>query len=139
MDGDFQRWRRKAEPSAAKLDIDLPRHLAAGSIARRELQRCFGRRLDETAMIDVRLAANELVTNAVVHGVGEIRLLAQAMPDHVRVEVSDQGEGFTVPAEVERGRGLAIVDDVSARWGVFPGSTHVWCHIASGAPGRPPG
>jgi anti-sigma regulatory factor (Ser/Thr protein kinase) len=138
MGSDFNRWLPRSRIRQVKLEIGLPRHLAAGSIARREIQRCYAENLTETVMTDVKLAANELVTNAVVHGIGEIHLSVQSTADHVRIEVIDQGDGFKVPGDATCEKGLAIVDQLAERWGVLAaGSTHVWCHIASRVPVAP--
>lgn len=50
------------------------------------------------------------------------------------VEVIDEGSGFQRNArELEidavSGRGLAIVDAESSRWGIRAGSTHVWFEL----------
>ena len=123
-------------PTRAKLDLVLPRHPAAASIARRELVRCYTRRLDEALLIDITIATNELVSNALEHGVGAIRMQIQALGDHVRLEVSDEGDGFMAPSEPDAHRGLAIVDSLADDWGVKFGSTHVWCDFAI-APRQP--
>src|SRR4051812_5779258 len=107
MDRELHTRRGKSPVKPAKLDIGLPRHLAAGSIARREIGRCFGERLADMLVVDLKLVANELVTNAVVHGVGEISISVHAMPDHVRVEVIDEGDGFAIPSDPTSEKGLA--------------------------------
>jgi signal transduction histidine kinase len=71
---------------------------------------------------DIRLAVSELVTNAVTHtdDGGEVRIWVPSA-EHVRLEVEDTGDGLpavpVTPPEVG-GRGLAIVEAVSERWGV---------------------
>ena len=53
--------------------------------------------------------------------------------DRLRLEVVDEGDGAAEvhrgPADETGGWGLRIVDAVSIRWGVFEGTTHVWCEI----------
>jgi signal transduction histidine kinase len=73
---------------------------------------------------DVMLAASELVTNAVVHGEGDVVVSVWTVPG-VRVEVADSGPGtprlLTARGyDDESGRGLFIVDAVASRWGVLP-------------------
>jgi len=123
-------------PAQARLDLTLPRHPAALSMARRELARCFASRLSEPLMADVTIAANELVGNALEHGVGAIHLQAQDVQDHLRLEVSDEGNGFLAPRHPDSHKGLAIIDSVTTKWGVNPGSTHVWCHFEIAGPRR---
>src|SRR3954447_422995 len=104
MDEGMRRWRSPSGVSKAKLDLGLPRHISAGTMARREVERCFSRRMDEALLGDVKLVVSELVTNAVQHGDGDIRLAVHAMADHVLVEVSDEGRGFVAPGHAPRER-----------------------------------
>lgn len=76
---------------------------------------------------DVVLAVSELVTNAVVHSdcaVGDfIGLTLTAAEDVVCVEVRDPGSLFSAPyvrqePDAESGRGLLIVNEISAEWGI---------------------
>jgi anti-sigma regulatory factor (Ser/Thr protein kinase) len=55
------------------LALDLPRAPAAVQFARSELRR-FERELSTARLGDLQLVVTELVTNAVVHGRGAIRL-----------------------------------------------------------------
>jgi anti-sigma regulatory factor (Ser/Thr protein kinase) len=87
----------------------------------------------------VQLLVTELVTNSVVHAGlrsgEEIELSISRSRAGLRVEVADAGPGFTPapPPEdpfAESGRGLALVDMVSDRWGVERGElTRVWFEI----------
>ncbi|MBG0829242.1 ATP-binding protein [Planomonospora sp. ID67723] len=97
---------------------------------------------DHPAYENVRLATSELVANAAVHAAGgpcDLMLLVLVRTaDLLRVEVTDPGGDSSrpracdaVPDDVERGRGLAIVRELSGgRWGVRDrgalGRT-VWC------------
>ena len=83
------------------------------------------------------LLVSELVTNSVKHSRatnGAIELVACISPDVVRVEVSDDGEGFD-PApladdDAESGRGLQLVHALANRWGRRRGPrTSVWFEI----------
>jgi anti-sigma regulatory factor (Ser/Thr protein kinase) len=84
----------------------------------------------------VVLLTSEVVTNAVLHGQGSLRLGADAHRQFVRVEVMD-GSSATprsreAGADDESGRGMSIVDALAAEWGVTPadpGKT-VWFEVA---------
>ena len=89
------------------------------------------------------LATSEVVTNAILHGRGPVRLRAWKGPTAVRVEVSDAGQRNPQPAtgignDEEAGRGLFILDMVTTRWGALPknpgpGKT-VWFEVDVAAP-----
>jgi anti-sigma regulatory factor (Ser/Thr protein kinase) len=69
------------------------------------------------------LLTSELVTNAVVHARSRIELRIRYQPNGVlRIEVVDESfrEPFrlSAPTEATAGRGLAILDNLAARWGV---------------------
>ena len=90
---------------------------------------------------DAQMLVSELVTNAVSHGRGRIILRAHLDSARLRVEVIDQGSGFEykarrVPWNALHGRGLAIVDALSSRWGISEGTTHVWFEIDRPGPRR---
>ncbi len=90
---------------------------------------------------DMLVAVSELVTNAVRHAeVGpdaRIELQVRRFDDRIRVEVTDEGTGFTKPREVrpleegqDHGCGLAMVDEFADRWGVDGGDgTTVWLEV----------
>jgi anti-sigma regulatory factor (Ser/Thr protein kinase) len=123
----------------ADFELDLPRGPRAPGIARRSLEDWLRSMLGDDEMDDVKLIASELVTNAVVHGRGQIALRAHVDDDRVRVEVIDEGHGFEhvvrrVPFEQLCGRGLAIVDDLAGRWGIHEGTTHVWFEVERPGP-----
>jgi anti-sigma regulatory factor (Ser/Thr protein kinase) len=70
---------------------------------------------------DVALLTSELATNAVLHGQRPIVVTVEAREDRLRVEVEDAAAAMPAELElgpeVERGRGLAIVDAVADEWG----------------------
>ena len=88
-------------------------------------------------MPDAKLLVSELITNSVKYGHGgpvTLEVLSDG-PDHLHVEVIDQGEGFVPvardrPATEVGGWGLHMVETLSDRWGVHEGSTHVWFEIS---------
>ena len=70
------------------------------------------------------LLVSELVTNSVRHSnarQGVIKLVVCLTDSTVRIEVSDDGQGFDPPEaagnEAESGRGLQLVRELCDRWG----------------------
>jgi anti-sigma regulatory factor (Ser/Thr protein kinase) len=88
----------------------------------------------ERHIAPLELAVSELVTNAVVHGEGEIEVRLVAEDDELRLEVADGGGCSTPPrpvrsgSEVPGGWGLRLVEEISHRWGAStgPSQTRVW-------------
>ena len=82
----------------------------------------------------VALAAGELLTNAIVHGQGEVGLSMAFDGEEARIEVSDHGDGRPAvrPADPTGrelgGWGLRIVDQIAHDWGTHrdDGRTVVW-------------
>ena len=86
---------------------------------------------------DLTLVVSELVTNAVVHGAGDVSLALTVDGDAVRIEVADEEPTLDRPApadlDVESGRGLMLVSRVARSWGVRReghGKT-VWADLAT--------
>lgn len=110
----------------------LPPEPAAAATARRFLRGTLHGVPEDTLDI-VLLLTSELVSNAVRHGTGEVRLTLESEdpdePTWVRVGVADDNptpprlrtEVFTeggMPAE--SGRGILLLERLSTRWGVNP-------------------
>ncbi|WP_238431305.1 SpoIIE family protein phosphatase [Streptomyces cavernae] len=92
----------------------------------------------------VLLVVSELVTNALVHTQGAVRLDLTLAADRVRVTVSDSSprapaKPVIVDWEATGGRGLLLVEAMSASWGTVPvgGGKQVWSEIV--VPPREPG
>ncbi|MFK0105215.1 ATP-binding protein [Streptomyces sp. NPDC091217] len=113
----------------------LELHLRATPNAAPELRRHLH---DHT--FDVRLCATELLTNVIEH-VGEgtpvtIHVIGGQAHGRTRIEVTDS-DPRTLPAPLpateaeESGRGLALLDALTDRWGVEQGPDRktVWCEI----------
>jgi len=91
---------------------------------------------------DVTLVVSELVTNALRHGRGEIRLDLRVDPAQVQVSVWDAGRTFQWEQEPAQagaiaGRGLAIVSALAAECGVRDISAtgkSVWCVVHEALP-----
>jgi anti-sigma regulatory factor (Ser/Thr protein kinase) len=87
---------------------------------------------------DMELVASELATNAVRHARTAFVLTLESDGRSVMVSVLDRGMGALVQASVASGldatdgRGLMIVDTLSADWGVNRGTafTKVWACFA---------
>jgi anti-sigma regulatory factor (Ser/Thr protein kinase) len=124
---------------ASRLEFALPRSHEAPGIARRRLGQWLTPRLADAELHKALLLTSELVTNAVMHGHGEITLRAGLDTDRLLVEVIDQGHGFERVLREEDfnsvgGRGLKIVDAESSRWGIHEGTTHVWFELERPGP-----
>lgn len=85
---------------------------------------------------DMLLVVTELVNNAVMHAHGECELRISISPLSLRVEVTDQGAGTPdpLPQSLTRnhGRGLHLVDALTAAWGFEPvdgGGKLVWAEL----------
>jgi anti-sigma regulatory factor (Ser/Thr protein kinase) len=113
-------------------------HIAQARAFVRETLHRWGLLGDEELAHDLVLAASELVTNAIIHGSGEVQVALQLTPAAVRLVVSDEGgrnlprERETVTAGAFSGRGLRIVDQVAAAWGSVRsdrGGTAVWLEM----------
>ncbi len=118
---------------------ELPRGAEAPWQARRSLGDWYGAKLKADELHLAKLLTSELVTNAVLHGRGQITLGARLVDGRLVVEVADEGSGFEYEVgrrgfDHLRGRGLAIVAAESARWGIGDGMTHVWFELAVETP-----
>lgn len=113
--------------------VDIQRDARAPAVARdvlRDLPGAFHRD-------DADLLVTELVTNAVRHGQGEtVRLVLDTTDEGgLLCEVVDDGHGFLPvarpadKADDAGGWGLYLVEQMTRRWGVREGSTHVWFEL----------
>jgi anti-sigma regulatory factor (Ser/Thr protein kinase) len=117
----------------------LPRTVDAPMRTRVQLKEWFEAELDQDELNTAKLLASELVTNAVVHGSGEITLRAGLDGGRLLVEVIDEGSGFEREVRQQDfdqlgGLGLHIVDAAASRWGVREGTTHVWFELEQSGP-----
>ena len=74
---------------------------------------------------EVGLVADELATNAVLHGRSPFTLIVKRDETRVVIEVVDENPRLPTtvkspPALALSGRGLVIVDRLSSKWGVVP-------------------
>lgn len=136
--GDEQRdlWRQPpAPPREARLR--LAPHAADIAVVRRLLRRLLASWRLESLVDegDVELLATETATNAMRHAGTDATVVVRYLGDRVRVEV---GDGSTEVPQLRRaaadelgGRGLSLVDALSARWGVVRtvGGKRVWFEV----------
>jgi anti-sigma regulatory factor (Ser/Thr protein kinase) len=133
---DGARRRFVGEDDARTLFRDFPSIPSAVGAARHSLDGLRSELGDEVHTTVV-LLVSELVTNSVRHSRarhGVVELLACVTRDVVRVEVSDDGQGFEPPPiahdDADSGRGLLLVHELADRWGKPTGlRTSVWFEI----------
>jgi anti-sigma regulatory factor (Ser/Thr protein kinase) len=94
--------------------------------------------LDTDTLATIMLLVSELVTNAVIHpevpAPAEVSLEARLAGAVMRVEITDQGPGFTPsardPARIDGGYGLYLLEKAAAKWGIERGDgTTVWFEV----------
>lgn len=119
----------------------LPQAVDAPGVARRLVAGWFAPGLPDGTVDTAKLLVSELVTNAVIHGHGQVTLRAQILERRLLVDVIDEGDGFDCElpkrdfqAPGVGGWGLRVVDAESSRWGLRPGRSHVWFELE--LPGR---
>ena len=84
---------------------------------------------------DATLLVNELVTNALIHASGPIRVTMSLQSSGLWVDVHDTGVGHVTKRQIDRtatvGRGLQVVDLLCRSWGVLtePDGKHVWFEL----------
>jgi anti-sigma regulatory factor (Ser/Thr protein kinase) len=125
---------------APVLKLALEQNREAPSLARAAITGFSEERnVSPTTLATLTLLVSEVVTNAVIHPdleqPGEIQLCARISQDTIRVEVTDQGSGFTPrPRDAtrsDRGYGLYLVEKQAQRWGVDrTDGTTVWFELA---------
>jgi serine/threonine-protein kinase RsbW len=101
--------------------------------------------LDEAVLDNATLLTSELVTNAIRHtrsgeAGGSVGLMVAAVPDGIRVEVTDSGSAASSPVVKQDsytcdGHGLFLVEAVAREWGCrrSDAGTTVW--FCLGLPG----
>ncbi len=106
------------------------RHLVAAHLTERAVV--------TTLVEDAVLATSELLTNAIVHGLGPIDLRLRTTGREVLLEVQDHAtflpRKLRPTIDDEHGRGLQIVAALARRWGVRPtdDGKSVWCVLSAG-------
>jgi anti-sigma regulatory factor (Ser/Thr protein kinase) len=107
----------------------------AGWRVRQALRQRFAPSLPPRTLIDLTAIVTELVNNSVANGPQRpITVALEVEEAMIRGEIADQGNPATV---IPQGRvaarkghlGLRVVDELTSRWGVYEGSTHVWFEL----------
>lgn len=119
------------------LHVDINRDRRAPASARSAIDALSGD-VNPALIEDTKLLVSELITNSVKYGDGgpvTLEVLSSE-PNHLRVEVIDDGTGFVPVARVRPrtdvgGWGLHLVETLSDCWGVQDGSTHVWFEVSA--------
>lgn len=106
---------------AETVELVLERRSTAPAHARREVTAmCHDLHRDVTTI--ATLLTSELVTNALLHGSGEIEMKVDRTPGQLRVEVQDESDVQPVrqstDVESTRGRGLLLLETLANSWGV---------------------
>ncbi|MFD3905719.1 ATP-binding protein [Streptomyces sp. CB04723] len=82
---------------------------------------------------DARLIVSELVTNAIVHGRGQVTLRLLYRAGLLRIEVIDESlrspQMRTASADDVHGRGLILVDALAHGWGVSNEGRTTWATL----------
>jgi anti-sigma regulatory factor (Ser/Thr protein kinase) len=123
--------------------VRVARAFVAGVL--RELAAPDGAVPDEAVLDNATLLTSELVTNAIRHSRsgetgGSVGLMVAAVPDGIRVEVTDSGSAASSPVVKQDsytcdGHGLFLVEAVAREWGCrrSDAGTTVW--FCLGLPG----
>jgi anti-sigma regulatory factor (Ser/Thr protein kinase) len=118
----------------ARLDLPLGDHAPRAARAAVHAVLTAWGHADVDWLDTAALVTSELVTNAVLHGGGCLGLNVDSHDGRVTISVSD---GSAVvperrPPDARGGRGLAIIESISARWGVHDheGGKRVWVELA---------
>ncbi|MFG2295821.1 SpoIIE family protein phosphatase [Streptomyces sp. NPDC048603] len=93
---------------------------------------------------EIVLAADELITNALVHTAGGGQVSLRLIPERrIRIEVEDSSSALPRRRDAGdwavSGRGLMLVDRLAQAWGVEPRGNGkcVWCEFTVRDPGTP--
>ena len=121
---------------AVDLALNLPPDMSAPGRARAAAKRHLAGEVSPDRLGELFLVISELVSNALVHGRGQVVFRLQLDEGIVRGEVIDQGGGFEHEIRGRglddvSGRGLFLVEALTNRWGVHEGTTHVWFELAA--------
>lgn len=123
------------------LAVSLVATCGAAAQARHIVQRRLGNLVTTRPLEDVLLIISELVTNAVLHGHGDVGIRMTYDGAQIAGTVSDDGHGFTHDVNAPRdppragGRGLHVVDQLTTAWGIHPHLSQVWFEVSAGVVG----
>lgn len=122
--------------------LDLDHTVEAPRLARRFVTKTLQEwQAPETSIEHAQLLVSELVSNAVLHATGPIRMVIEETEAGGvwRIEVCNAGAGEprmrrAAPQDLS-GRGLQLVDELARGWGSsrVDGETSVWFEVSSDA------
>lgn len=131
-----KRGRSDGSDGPLVFSLRVPRKPTASSQARHAIRTRLSREpappLAERALDDLLVVVSDLVSQAVVHGEGEIELRLRFDDAIVSGEVVDRGAGAPSghpPAGLEGDDGLLLVGRIAERWGVHESGGHAWFEI----------
>ena len=119
----------------------LELHVAPESATPRAVRRAFAEHFAAVASLDdLLLCVSEVLTNAVLHAGPPIVVIAGHNVGRIRVEISDGSSASPVRRSPEHtsptGRGLHLLDSLTAAWGVDigPAGKTVWFEVVAERP-----
>ncbi|HEX7166826.1 MAG TPA: ATP-binding protein, partial [Acidimicrobiales bacterium] len=119
-------------------EVVLDGHAVSASAARRFVASFLASWGASHLADDAALVASELVTNTVLHAGTGARLVVRHAGGAVRIEVHDGSTNRPAAAEqgsasAMTGRGLRVVQELAARWGVDPteDGKSTWAELGS--------
>jgi anti-sigma regulatory factor (Ser/Thr protein kinase) len=113
-------------------EVELPVSREAPALAREFLRGSTCAEHHSEVVDDAVLLVSELVTNSVLHGGPPVVVAVDCDEATLQVRVRDGSSSLPAPREAasgdENGRGLALVAEMSADWGVDTeeDGKHVW-------------
>lgn len=126
--------RRSSRPSKLGFDAAFtPERCRVAGARRMTASQLHLWHVSKSLTADVVVIVSELVTNAIQHGSGDVKLRVQCSADRLLVEVSDHNPAPArmrpVHDEDTRGRGLRMVDQLAMDWGVSDGGLTTWAAL----------
>jgi anti-sigma regulatory factor (Ser/Thr protein kinase) len=128
--GDVWHWQLEAMHVVSRVRSDLRARVAHPSVSSAS---------SEDARDGLLLVFEELASNALRHGGGDVRALVVAGPDGWLLDLSDEAPDRPPVPAVDRdpalgGMGLHLVAQLSSDygWEARPGRKHVWARLPSG-------
>lgn len=115
---------RLPEPALATASYQIPAEPAAVSEGRRFLSGVLGEWGCGALVGDAQLLVSEVLTNAIQHARGPLRLRLRRTARELTVEVADRSHRLPQPRLAdtadESGRGLILVESLASSWGAHP-------------------
>ena len=115
----------------------FPPHPTSARAARQFVAGELAGRSSDEARDTACLLTSELVTNAVIHARTDVEVSVRRSNGRLRIEVSDHTSRrptlMSIPADSTTGRGLLLVEVMSATWGIDDDNSGklVWFELAA--------